>query len=639
MPRLDSTQHFNQLKKLLELEAEAEKQQFLAALEAKEDEPQAAERSGSCLRGLEIEDSFGGLGGRFILELRKKGRGPLPWTRLDTGSPIILREEGRTGLAQRGLVLRLSSHSVQIAFDDEPPEAEGLLRIDLSYEDVSRKRERAALLLASQTANPLRSVLLGLEEPQFTSEPEPKFFNAGLNVFQQEAIKFALSAKNLAIVHGPPGTGKTTCLVEIIRQARAQGAKILVCAPSNLGVDNLLEKLVQGGEKPLRIGHPARVMDHLKEHTLDFQLEKHPATKLARQMMREAAQLFRQAQRYTRAAPAPGSKQAAYREAKALVADARKQEAQAIAKLLDQTPIICGTSTGLDASLLGSRSFDLLVIDEAGQCTEPAAWIPILRAGRVVLGGDHCQLPPTVLSQEAAAAGYQLSLMERLTRLYGPLVTRMLRVQYRMHETIMGFSSASFYEGQLQAHASVAQHSLSDLLRDVGEQASRLQLNDPFIFVDTAGAGFEEEQASEGGSRANPKEAQLLLAEVEKLLGVGLAPEAIGVISPYAAQVRLLREQLAERGIEVDTIDGFQGREKEAILISLVRSNEEQEIGFLRETRRLNVALTRAKRRLLVVGDSATLAVLPFFQDFIAYCEEEARYCSVWEYSPESVLQ
>lgn len=639
MPALDPATHFKRLRDLLELEAEAEKQQFLGRLEAGGSSAAEAERSGSCLRSLELEDLFGGLGGRFIVELRKKGRAPLPWTQLDTGSPVLLRsEEGE--MAERGLIVRLGSHSVQIAFEEEPPELDGLLRIDRAYEEVSRQRERQALLQAEAFfKNPrkdparlqLAQVLLGLLPPLTRDVTQPAFFNQNLNAPQAAAVALALRAQHVAIVHGPPGTGKTTCLVEVIRQARACGEKVLVTAPSNLGVDHLLEKLVQSGEMVLRIGHPARVMEALQAYTLDALLEKHPATKLARQMMREAAQLFRKAQRYTRAAPAPGSKQAAYREAKALMAEARQQEARAVEQILDQSPIICATNTGLDARLFGERRFDLLVMDEAGQCTESSAWIPIQRADRVVLGGDHCQLPPTVLSPEAAAQGYEKSLMERLVALYGSEVTGMLRVQYRMHERIMGFSSQEFYGGQLEAHPSVAQHTLLDLSPGLGAAA------EPLLFIDTAGAGFQEEEASESGSRRNSQEAALLYGAVLQLIEGGLAPAAIAVISPYAAQVKLLRERLSELGVEADTIDGFQGREKEAVLISLVRSNDEQEIGFLRETRRLNVALTRAKRRLFVVGDSATLSVHPFFQDFLAYCESQSSYQSVWEYAPDAV--
>ncbi len=635
MTILSASEHFARLKELLELEAEAEKDEFLAKLAENGDQAAAAERSGTCLRALEVEDSFGGLGGRFVLELRKKGRAPLPWTKLDTGSPIVLREESKGAEAVRGVVGQLTTHTVQLVFEDELPEADGLLRIDLSYQDASRKREREALSRASSASDSrlqsLRAVLLGAESPRFdqTSVVE-NFFNQGLNEVQKAAVRLAMAAKDLAIVHGPPGTGKTTCLVEIVQQARRRGEKVLVCAPSNLGVDNLLEKLVERGEKPLRIGHPARVMEHLRPHTLDLQLEKHPATKLARQMMREAAQLFRQAGRYTRAAPEKGSKQAAYREARSLLADARKQEGQAISKILDQAPIVCATNTGLDASLIGSRRFDLLIIDEAAQSTEPSSWIPLLRAGRVVLGGDHCQLPATVRSTAAMERGYQISLMERLVELYGDSVTKMLQLQYRMHETIMAFSSMTFYEGNLAAAAEVAQHKLSDL-------GATVSLERPLYFIDTAGAGFQEESATDGGSRFNEKEAVLLLAQIADLMQGGVRAEHIGVISPYAAQVRFLKDRLAESGIEVDTIDGFQGREKEVILLSLVRSNDDQEIGFLKELRRLNVALTRAKRLLFVVGDGATLGVHPFYQSFIAFCEARAAYETIWEFAPEQV--
>jgi superfamily I DNA and/or RNA helicase len=473
----------------------------------------------------------------------------------------------------------------------------------------------------------LRAVLLGEAAPSFAPPPDLAPLDATLNDSQREAVRLALSARDLAVIHGPPGTGKTTTVVELIRQAVRRGDKVLVCAPSNLAVDNLLERLIAHGDRAVRLGHPARVLPQLREHTLDLLAEDHPDVRLARKFFKDARAMFRQASKWTRAKPEPGARRDLRQEARSLLNDARQLEERAVERILDATPVLCATTTGLDAALIGPRRFDLLVIDEACQTTEPGCWVPLLFADRVVLAGDHCQLPPTVLSREAARQGFGVSLLERLVARFGDAVTRRLAVQYRMHDAIMSFSSREFYDGELRADASVCGHRLCDLPDVRTEPLTEA----PVEFIDTAGAGYEEEQEPDGESRRNPQEAALVVRKVRALLETGVAPEDVAVIAPYAAQVRLLRERLDVPGLEIDSVDGFQGREKEAVLISLVRSNAEGEIGFLADVRRTNVALTRARRKLLVIGDSATLSALPFYQRLFGYFEEIGAYRTVWE--------
>jgi predicted DNA helicase len=448
-----------------------------------------------------------------------------------------------------------------------------------------------------------------------------------LNATQHAAVRLALAAEDLAIIHGPPGTGKTTTVVELIRQLVARGETVLACAPSNLAVDNLLERLVAAGEKALRVGHPARVLPGLREHTLDYLVENHPEMRQVDKLTREARALRRQASKYTRARPEPGARQAMRQEAKAMLSEARRMEKQLVERLLAAAPILCATTTGLDESLLGRRVYDWCVMDEASQGTEPAAWIPLQFAQRLVLAGDHCQLPPTVISPEAAAAGFGVSLMERLVGLWGPSSARRLGVQYRMHADIMTFSSQEFYDGSLEAAPAVREHLLSDL---PGVQATELT-ETPVAFVDTAGASYDESLEPDGDSRMNPAEAEVVAQKVQALLAAGVGPTDIAVITPYAAQARWLRERLKMPEVEVDTVDGFQGREKEAVVVSLVRSNREGEIGFLSDVRRMNVALTRARRKLIVVGDSATVSAHPFYQRLVNYFEAIGAYHSVWE--------
>jgi predicted DNA helicase len=269
----------------------------------------------------------------------------------------------------------------------------------------------------------------------------------------------------------------------------------------------------------------------------------------------------------------------------------------------------------------------LAVIDEACQSTEPGCWIPLLRSDRVVLAGDHCQLPPTVISREAAAEGFGASLFERLMMLYGPQIARRLTIQYRMHQAIMDFSSAEFYDGDLEAAETVRGHLLQDM---PGVSAGPLTQS-PVEFIDTAGASYDEEIEPDGESRLNRQEAVLVCRKTQMLLDCGVSAGDIALIAPYAAQVRLLREHLPIPGLEIDSVDGFQGREKEAVVISLVRSNSRGEIGFLADVRRMNVAMTRARRKLLVVGDSATLSGDPFYKRMIEYFERVGAYRTVWE--------
>jgi hypothetical protein len=646
--------HFATLSKLLDLEAAAEEAEARRRAALGKDAG-----DGTTLTALVLRESEFGLGGRLLLTFSRKTRtDSLPPNKLGPGSPVVLTQTGvNRKLTFRGVVYDRTWTTIGIAIeppDDDLPD-EATWRLDLSPDEVSRLRQQDALRRAAAADGDrlaeLRAVLLGEKEPEFQADPSPTRggeeveavssppslvgkgageLGPSLNPPQLDAIAFALSAKDLAVIHGPPGTGKTTTVVELIRQAFARGDKVLACAPSNLAVDNLLEKLLAVGEQPVRLGHPARVMPELRERALDILVEKHPDARQARKVAKDAFALFRQADKWTRAKPQPGEKAALRREARELLGEARKLEALAVERIMDDARIVCATLTGLDSEMLGRRRFDLAVLDEACQSTEPASWLPLLRANRVVLAGDHCQLPPTVVSPEAAEKGLAVSLMERLVSRYGEQVTRRLTVQYRMHAAVMGFSNVEFYDGELVADESVIGHRLCDL---PGVRAEPLT-ESPVQFIDTAGASYDEELEEDTESRFNREEARLAARKVRQLLDAGLLAEQVAVIAPYRAQVRLLRDLLSDvPGLEIDSVDGFQGREKEAIVFSLVRSNPEGEIGFLGDVRRTNVALTRARRKLIVIGDSATLANHPFYQRMLTYFESIGAHSSVWEES------
>lgn len=619
------------LLELLELEGLAEAEQ--AERIAQSLDPRAAERAGSTLLGLRIRDVDWGLGGRALLSLSKPDA-PLPWTRLSSGSPVIIRPESSVAKegAFRAIVTERTPRTLRVACDRLP---EGLddevpLRIDLSFDEVARRRQRDALVRASEAQGDrlaeLRKILLGQQPARFRDVEPVEILDPGLNRVQQDAVAFALSAEDVAIVHGPPGTGKSTTLVEVIRQHVRLGQTVLACAPSNIAVDNLFERLLACQVRAVRLGHPARVLPELRENTLDLLVQNHPEMKVVRKMLRESRDLRESSFKRRRSRPEPGERRELRAESKQLIADARRLETQIVRTTLDSAHVLLATTTGLDSELLGQRRFDVAVIDEACQGTEPGMWIPVLRANKLILAGDHCQLPPTVLSLEAKRRGLSVSLQERLVAQSSTLLTRTLVVQYRMHQAIMQYSSEHFYEDQLEAHASVAEHRLCDLEPVAWDEQTERVLE----FLDTAGAGYDEELEPDGSSRRNPAEADLVARYVTSLCDLGVEPNQIGVITPYAAQARLLRSRLAS-DVEVDSVDGFQGREKEAIIISLVRSNPQAEIGFLADTRRMNVALTRARRRLIVIGDSATLGAHPFYANLIEYFDQQGGYRSVWE--------
>jgi superfamily I DNA and/or RNA helicase len=625
------SEHLTRLVRLIEIERKAEAERAVELsrrLSASE-----AERAGHALVDLVVLDEEAGLGGRYLVRLAKRNRAALPWTRLGVGSPVVLTATVDATIAARGVVYERRDESISIAVAQLPDDAEDveLWRLDLSSDEISSQRSRAALERAMRARGDrlaqLRDVLLGERTAEFEEIAAAESLDQGLNAEQRATVDFALAAQDVALIHGPPGTGKTTTVVELVRRAVARGQKVLACGPSNMAVDNLFERLLRHGTKAVRLGHPARVMPELREHTLDLLVERHADVRVSRKLVKDALALFRRAARTTRAKPEPGARRDMRAEAKALLADARRLEAQAVEHILDSADVLCATTTGLDDNLLAGRRFDLVVIDEACQSTEPGCWIAINRAERLVLAGDHQQLPPTVLSNEAEKQGFAISLFERLAGMQGSKLLRRLDTQYRMHTAIMEFSSLEFYEAELVADALVASHLLTDL---PGVEPTPLTTT-PLEFIDTAGAGFEEELEPDGQSRRNRREVELVVLKVESLLAAGVTPSQIGVITPYAAQTRLLREKLPLKELEIDTVDGFQGREKEVILISLVRSNETGEIGFLSDLRRTNVAMTRARRKLLMIGDSATLSSDPFYARLIAHFESQGGYHTVWE--------
>jgi superfamily I DNA and/or RNA helicase len=508
-------------------------------------------------------------------------------------------------------------------FVDELPEwvDEGKLGVNLLFDtrtyDEMFKALNQLINVEKGRLKYLRDVLLGYAQPVVRSA-SPRF-SAILNESQNEALKAICSAEDVAIVHGPPGTGKTTTLVESMAEVLREEKQIMVCAPSNAATDHLAKCLAAKGLRVVRIGNLAKVETDNTALTLDVLLQKEKDFKQIRELKRRALDLRKMGGKYKRSFGREEAEQRKliFHEAKQISREARELESYLIQKVLDDAQVIACTLIGSASDYLSGRRFSTVVIDEAGQGIEPAAWVPILKAERVIMAGDPFQLPPTVKSQEAASKGLSVTLLEKGIARIGQAA--LLKVQYRMHESIMAFSNRKFYKNELEAHSSVAQRLLGNSL--------------PLEFVDTAGCGFEEQAGDEGESRCNPEEVGILRKHFDQLKQDQIGAWSVAVISPYRAQVELLqREFSGAEGVAVNTIDSFQGQERDVVYLSLVRSNDKGEIGFLRDYRRMNVAMTRARMKLVIIGDSATLGNDRFFAEFLEYAESIGGYRTAWEF-------
>lgn len=636
------------LSHLLDLERRAEEARFAAQKETLRPAERVAQ--GLALADLEASDETWGLGGRLLITFQiPKTHAPHSTGRLEPGASVQLSRRGPHGDTPpcRGVVSRRSTQAIEVAFDTPPPAfvRESRIWLELLPNDVTYQRAKAALAtvrgMDSGKPRHRRDVLLGERPPRFY-DPTPITPIQPLNPEQHAATARALGAQDFFLVHGPPGTGKSTVLVEIALQAVRQGQRVLMTAASNAAVDHLLDLCLKQGLRTLRVGHPARVAERLVGATLDARAADHPNHQLARELLDEAYDLLGYARRQRvqgRRRERFANAREAKKRADGLFDEARTLEKSAIAALFAEAQVVCATCTALAGRALRDQTFDLVLLDEATQAIEPLALLAFAKAERWVLAGDPQQLAPTVLSLDAGTQGLAVSLFERLLQDHGPGPKALLREQYRMHATIMTFASETTYDGALRAHPSVASHTLADYGPDLAAVIAP-----PLMLLDTAGKGYDEERVHVGvlaaESQQNPGEARLLAARVQELLAAGLKPEQIGIIAPYSAQVSLLRATLLAfvptqtdlAGLEIDTVDAFQGREKEAILLSFTRANSDGTLGFLTDVRRLNVALTRARRHVFAVGDSGTLASSPYLQSLLTYTEAHKGYRSAWEW-------
>ena len=630
--------HFDLLAELLEIERKAEVEENRRRLD---NLPLSVRESlGKTVTRLTIDGMDEGMGGYPRVHLSRAPKGELlsPFHGMNQGDNVRLTfPDGTKPAFVDGTLDNVDGFRVAVAVDRQLPESlpTGRCVIDLLGSDATHKRMMKALHQAARSKQEeharLRAVFHGQAVPMAKGADDIGFFNKGLNEWQRDAVVGALAAEDTFLVHGPPGTGKTTVLVEIIRQAAAQGKRILATAPSNVAVDNMLEKLLdpEGGEKlrVVRLGHPARMLESLRHGSLRVQTSEDPQYAQIQEMNLWRERLRKKMSKQGRGSLQGGDYHSAKREAQQLWKDAKKLELQISRRLAMSAQIVLSTHGGI-SNQFAKGMFDLVVLDEASQAPEPLSWVALLKGAKAVFAGDSCQLPPTLHSNEAAKRGLALTLFERLQKILPEGMQTMLRVQYRMHEAIMGFSSKTFYDNKLIADDSVKGHLAHEL---EGVEAGDLT-SKPLIFIDTAGTGWEENLNEMLQSRENQGEMELTLKIANALMHAGIDPHDLAILTPYMAQVKRLKAEINVTGLEIGTVDGFQGREKEATVLSLVRSNEKGEVGFLSDTRRMNVAVTRARRLSIVIGDSITISNHPFYRDFLDFVAEHGEHRSAYEF-------
>uniref|UniRef100_A0A8C8JZ02 DNA helicase n=1 Tax=Oncorhynchus tshawytscha TaxID=74940 RepID=A0A8C8JZ02_ONCTS len=600
---------------------------------------------GVCLLKLQIGSQSTGLYGRslLLLEPRKHmGVSVLPSNNFGPGDIVGLYDlDGCKPSSQlcTGVVTRISQSAVTVACEDSPDglnlDTDALYNLMKLANDVTYKRMKKALNTlngySSGPASDLISVLFGYSEPGSISQPNDlSFLNSGLDESQRQAVSFALSQREVAVIHGPPGTGKTTTVVEIILQVVKRGQKVLCCAGSNVAVDNLVERLAKAKAKVLRLGHPARLLESIQKHSLDAVLAHSDNTNIIADIRKDIDKAFMGMKKMNDKRDRIHLK----REVGELRKELRTREATAIAEVLKRADVVLATNTGANdggpLKNLPVDHFDWVVIDECAQALESSCWIALLRGRKCILAGDYKQLPPTIKSHTAASKGLSVSLMERLILKYGDSVVRMLTVQYRMNSNIMTWASEQMYQGQLVAHSSVEKH----LLKDLPGVASVEETSTPLLLIDTAGCGLSEMEVTDDQSKGNQGEVDIVELHIKALTEAGVKPKDIAVIAPYNLQVDLLRQRLSARhpDLEIKSVDGFQGREKEAVVLTLVRSNRKGEIGFLAEDRRINVAVTRARRHLALVCDTQTVQTHGFLKTLIDHMTQHGDVRTAFEY-------
>jgi len=585
------------------------------------------------------------LGKELGLQIVQFGRSEVIDTEISVGDMVLVSTDNPLRSDLTGTVTEKGARFIKVAFDKRVPKwaIKKKVRLDLYANDITfRRMEDNLKHLSLKGKNALEYILNERDPKKNRPTPYINYIDENLNDSQKLAIENALSCENFYLIHGPFGTGKTRTLVELISQETRQNHKVLATAESNAAVDNILERLMDNKKLNLtRLGHPQRVSKHNITQTLAYKVENHKLNKKIKKIHKKINNLIEKRKVHTKPTPqyrrglgdydilhfaskGKGTRGVSSEKIKSMAKwieinqeideahdEIKRIENRMIKDIIDTSDVILATNSSAALESISRVKFDVAIIDEASQATIPSVLIPIAKAHRFILAGDHKQLPPTIISERAGELSK--TLFEELIRMYSNK-SQLLNVQYRMNSLLMKFPNEEFYNNGLKSDSSVDDITINDILDGEHDEEA-------LLFVDTSDVDLEgETHLKDSKSIVNNLEAEISAKLVQDYLNEGIEVDDIGIISPYADQVKIIQEMTP---VEVKTVDGFQGREKEIIIISTVRSNENENIGFLRDLRRLNVAITRAKRKLIIVGNINTLKTNPTYARLIKFCEDE----------------
>ena len=585
------------------------------------------------------------LGKELGLQIVQFGRSEVIDTEISVGDMVLVSTDNPLRSDLTGTVTEKGARFIKVAFDKRVPKwaIKKKVRIDLYANDITfRRMEDNLNHLSLKGKNALEYILNERNPKKNRDVPYISYIDENLNDSQKKAIENALSCENFFLIHGPFGTGKTRTLVELISQETRQGHKVLATAESNAAVDNILERLMDNKKLTLtRLGHPQRVSKHNITQTLAYKVENHKLNKKIKKIHKKIDNMIEKRRVHTKPTPqyrrgygdydilhmaskGKGGRGISSEKMKSMAKwieinqeideahdEIKRIENRMIKDIVDSSDVILATNSSSALEAIARVKFDVAVIDEASQATIPSVLIPIAKAHRFILAGDHKQLPPTIISDRAGALSK--TLFEELIRIY-PFKSQLLDIQYRMNSLLMKFPNEEFYDNGLKSDSSVDDIKIRDILDSHQDEEALLFIDTSYI------ADNRERHLKDSKSIVNEIEAEIAIRIADDYLSDGVNESDIGIISPYADQVKIIQENTE---IEVKTVDGFQGREKEIIIISTVRSNDNGNIGFLSDLRRLNVAITRAKRKLIIIGNKDTLITNPTYERLIKFCEEE----------------
>ncbi len=622
---MNYVEELSRLAELLHREKKAELEELQKVLKTKSIHERKS--MGRCLYPLTLEDTSYSIGGK--LEFKFKVENVEEITGFSTGSMVSVFSSSDSIKSTQLITATIKSvkgkELLLVSGNEEEPDElwDAKIGVDLALDDRTyRVMEHTLNYLINTDEHEKKQVLKNLWSSSQVKglSVETHYSNPNLNEWQNQAVNQTMITEDFLGIHGPPGTGKTTTLVQAVKQAVKSEGKTLVTANSNAAVDHLVKCMIKEGLNVVRIGNLAKVDEEVATAQIEVKMQSDSDYKFIQDLKKRATDARKKAEKFKRTFNQEDreNRKRWYQESRELRKEIKKTESYLIEKTIHSADVVAATLIGSDSEILREFSFKTAFIDEAAQALIPAALTPFKRAEKLVLAGDPFQLPPLVKDNHAAKDGLEKSLLEILME-NAPERTVMLKTQYRMDELIMNFSNTQFYNGELIAHESVASHGFS--------QDGFL----PLEFIDTAGADYDEESSKSGFSHKNSKEAELVVKRIEELSPF-LEEMSLGVISPYRGQVNYLKELLPNYGADVNTVDAFQGQERDIIVVSLVRANEEMIIGFLKDYRRMNVAMTRARKRLILIGNSATIGGDKFYGDFLEFVEANGSYRSAWEY-------